>query len=140
MKELDDDLYLEIKELCAKGDALADEESFPDAIIEYNKAFSLLPEPITEWEASTWILTAIADTYFLANDFENALQPLIQVMHCPGAIGNAFIHLRLGQVQFELGNTERAKDELARAYMGAGEEIFEDDDPKYLKFIKKFLR
>jgi hypothetical protein len=32
-------------------------------------------------------------------------------MHCPGAIGNPFIHLRLGQAQFELGNLEPASGE-----------------------------
>ncbi|MGB7380321.1 MAG: hypothetical protein WA959_27700 [Rivularia sp. (in: cyanobacteria)] len=39
-------------------------------------------------------------------------------MHCPGAVGNPFIHLILRQAQFELGNFDRAKDNLARAYMG----------------------
>lgn len=57
-------------------------------------------------------------------------------MHCPGAIGNPFVHLRLGQAQFELGDMTRAADELARAYMGAGDEIFEEQDPKYLAFLK----
>ena len=33
-----------------------------------------------------------------------------------------------------------AADELARAYMGAGTEIFENDDPKYLEFLKTKLK
>ena len=61
-------------------------------------------------------------------------------MRCPGAIGNPFIHLRLGQAQFELKNLGRAKDDLARAYMGGGDEIFKDEDRKYLHFIKEILR
>ena len=56
-------------------------------------------------------------------------------MHCPDAIGNPFIHLRLGQCQFELGNPDRSADELMRAYMGGGPEIFGNDDPKYLEFL-----
>ena len=59
-------------------------------------------------------------------------------MHCPEAIGNPFLHLRLGQCQFELGSLDRAADELARAYMGAGEEIFEAAD-KYFEFLKTRL-
>jgi hypothetical protein len=56
-------------------------------------------------------------------------------MRCPEAIGNPFIHLRLGQTQFELGNKDRAADELMRAYMGAGAEIFAEEAPKYLEFL-----
>jgi hypothetical protein len=50
-----------------------------------------------------------------------------------------FLHLRLGQCQFELGNLERATDELARAYMVAGEEVFEGAD-KYFDFLKTRLK
>jgi hypothetical protein len=61
-------------------------------------------------------------------------------MHCPGDIGNPFLHLRLGQSQLELGNRERAADELARAYMGGGKEIFEQDEPEYFQFLKTVLK
>ena len=54
-------------------------------------------------------------------------------MHCPNAIGNPFIHLRLGQVQYELDDFERAKDELARALILGGSGIFEEEDLKYMQ-------
>jgi hypothetical protein len=54
------------------------------------------------------------------------------------AIGNPFLHLRLGQCQFELGNFDRAADELTRAHVGAGAEIFEGAD-KYFTFLKTRL-
>ena len=37
------------------------------------------------------------------------------------ALGNGFIHLRLGQTLFELKQPDRAADELARAYMADGQ-------------------
>jgi hypothetical protein len=61
-------------------------------------------------------------------------------MHAPGAVGNPFLHLRIGQVQFELGNEQRAADELARAYLKEGKTLFDGEDPKYLDFIKGKLR
>ena len=69
------------------------------------------------------------------SNYPAALTALEHAMRCPEAIGNPFIHLRLGQTQFELGNKDRAADELMRAYMGAGAEIFAEEAPKYLEFL-----
>ena len=129
MNQLDDALHQQITEHCERGDHSAESEQYLEAVGHYDQAWSLLPEPKTQWEAATWILASIGD------DFAAAHEALTACMYCPGAIGNPFIHLRLGQAQFELGNEPRAADELMRAYMGAGPEIFEDEDPKYLRFL-----
>jgi len=139
-RQLDDDLHARIVALFQEGEAYADEENYNAALERYQAAMLLLPLPFEDWEASTLILTAIADAHFFMGDFERARTALQDAMHCPGAIGNPYLHLRLGETQFELGNTDRAKDELARAYMGGGPEVFEDDDPKYLRFIMEILR
>ncbi len=136
MAELDDKLYELIQKHSMDGDAFVENEAFKEAYEQYWKAFDLIPEPKTDWEVSTWVLVAIGDTHFLENDFEAGLENLSNAMHCPGAIGNPFIHLRLGQCQFELGNFNQAADELTRAFALEGEEIFQDDDPKYFEFLK----
>lgn len=136
MAELSDSVHDEIKRLCAIGDAHAERKDFPDALASYWAAWDLLPEPKTDWEAATWILVAIGDANFLGGDFVAGRDNLSNAMHCPGAIGNPFIHFRLGQCQFEVGNHERAADELVRAYMGAGREIFDQHDPKYFRFLQ----
>jgi tetratricopeptide (TPR) repeat protein len=137
--ELDDRLHAQIVDLCQKGDLLAEEGSFSEAISFYNAAFNLVPEPFSNWEASTWILTALADAHFLKGSYSEALNVLREVMHCPDAIGNPFIHLRFGEVRYELGDMKRAADELTRAYIGGGVEIFEDEDPKYLSWLKTII-
>ena len=139
MEELPDDLHEKVKDLCATGDKLAQFGQFADALNEYWAAWDLLPEPQEKWDAATWILAAIGDANFLNEDFEAGRDNLSMAMHCPEAIGNPFLHLRLGQCQFELGNIKRAVDELARAYMGAGYEIFQEEDPKYYEFLKSQL-
>ena len=140
MTELPDDVYTKITSLTEEGNTHFDSGRLAEALERFEKAMDLVPEPITDWEASTWILTAIADCHFLLGRFQEAHHTLSMGIHCPGALGIPFIHLRLGQVQYELGNMERAKDELARAYMGGGEELFELDDPKYLSYIKTFMK
>lgn len=139
MAELDDAVHEHIQSLCGEGDALARESNYPAALQRYWAAWELLPDPKTDWEAATWILAAIGDANYLGGDFVAGRDNLATAMHCPRAIGNSFLHLRLGQCQFELGNLDRAVDELARAYMGAGNEIFEDEEDKYFDFLKTRL-
>lgn len=138
--ELSDAIHRKVTALSKQGDALAAQEKYREAIERYIEAMNLLPEPTTQWEACTWLLTAIGDANFLGRHYEQARSALSDAMHCPGAIGNPFIHLRLGQAQLELGNRERAADELARAYMGAGKDIFAAEHPKYFDFLKTVLK
>lgn len=134
--ELLAEIHERIKDLSAAGDALAESDLFDDALSKYWEAFDLLPEPKTEWEAGTWLLTAIGDANFLMGDFVAGRDNLGSAMHYPDAIGNPFLHLRLGQCQYEVGNLDRATDELLRAYGLEGAEIFESEDPKYLAFLR----
>jgi tetratricopeptide (TPR) repeat protein len=129
-----------IRLLSAEGDALAERRDYDGALAKYETAWVLLPEPRTKWEAATWILVAIGDTQFRKRDYQGAVETLQDAMHSPKAIGNPFLHLRLGESLFEMGQRQRAMDELARAYMGAGREIFDNEDPKYFEALKRVLK
>jgi tetratricopeptide (TPR) repeat protein len=135
--EMDDALYQEIMKHCEEGDEAVEDDDYDRAIHAFQQAFDLIPEPYQEWEASTWVLFSLGEAQFFNEEYTAAKKSLAAVMHCPGAIGNPLIHLRLGQVQYELGNLVKAKDELMRAYMGQGEEIFDGEDEKYLAFLKQ---
>jgi hypothetical protein len=134
-RELDHDTHDQVTKLCADGDDLARAGDFREAIARYNQAWMMIPEPRYEWRASTWVLAAIADASYLGGFGASALQALDYVMHCPDAIGNPFLHLRRGQVFYDDDQLDAAADELMRAYMGAGPEIFVSEDPKYLQFL-----
>jgi tetratricopeptide (TPR) repeat protein len=138
--ELPEEIYEMICELSAQGNLLAEGGSFHEALSLFQRAWNLLPDPTITWEAATWLLAAIGDIQFLLGDYNATRETLSMAMHAPGAIGNPFLHLRLGQAQFELGDQERAADELTRAFLLEGSQIFTNDDPKYLSFIKSKLR
>ena len=125
----------DIDALAEKGNERMDAEDYLGAVEFFDLAWTMLPEPKTQWPQATWLLASIGDAHVLRGDFQTAHAALTTCMHCPEALGNPFIHLRLGQAQFELGNEPRAADELMRAYMGAGPEIFADEDPKYIEFL-----
>lgn len=134
---LSDTMIAEMTALKEQGDGFADHGDYQRAIEFYQKAYEQLPEPRERWEAATWILGIIGDAYFLDRKYSNAFTVLNQALLTPAAIGNPFIHLRLGQCALELGDESRSKDELMRAYMGAGGDIFLHDNPKYLEFLAK---
>ena len=134
--ELPPSIMTDIERLCADGDALAAAEHFDEAVKSYNAAWELVPAPKNDWSASTWILGAIGDACFLGGYGTSAREALEYVMLCPGAVGNPFLHLRLGQVLLDADEDDGAADNLMRAYMGAGQEIFAEEDPKYLRFLR----
>src|SRR5262245_31842732 len=100
--QLADEVSRNIRALCKKGDALAGRGRYAAALGQYWAAWDLLPEPRTDWEAATWILAAVGDANYLGGDYAAGRDNLSTAMHCPGAIGNPFLHLRLGQCQLEL--------------------------------------
>jgi hypothetical protein len=91
-------------------------------------------------EAATWIFAAIGDVHFLSGDLNQAYTAFSQATQCPAGAGNPFIHFRLGQIQMELGNEVIAADELARAYMAGGKEIFKGENPKYFDLVRRNLK
>ena len=133
--ELDDATHKEITRLCEVGNVLMEQEDLEGALAEYIKAWNLIPDPQCDWEASTWVIAAMADCYFFLGDDQEAKRALEYAMTCPEGEGNAFFHLRLGQVLFELSELDAAADELMKAYTVEGKEIFDPEDPKYLAFL-----
>ena len=83
---------------------MADAGNCNAAVKCFEDALDLLPLPLDQWSAACWLFTAIGDTLFLADRYSEAIQPLLDAVKCSGGIGNPFLHLRLGQTQFELGN------------------------------------
>lgn len=138
--ELDDALHARIVELSDQGNALCERGDYDAALARFQQALDLLPPPIERWEAGLWLLAALGDAEFLRGRTQAALVHFQHAMQCPDALGNAFIHLRLGQCKFDLGDLDKAADELARAYMAGGPEMFEDEPPRYIEFLRTRMR
>jgi tetratricopeptide (TPR) repeat protein len=137
--ELNNEVYNIITKLSKQGDELADKEQFEAALYAYNKAFEKIPEPVYNWEAATWLLTAIGDMYFQLQKFDKSIDCFLEAQKCPNGIGNPFICVRIGECFFEQNNARKAKEYLLQAYMLAGEEVFADANPKYLEFLSPLI-
>lgn len=140
MKRLDSKTHAEIEKFCEKGEFFLNMADLSSALKNYWEAYDLLPEPKKEWVAGTWILAAIGDANFLKKDYQTAVENISVAMnYFPGAFENPFLHLRLGQCFFEMGNFEKATHEFLRVYAFEGEELFALEDAKYFGLIKSKL-
>ena len=115
------------------------EDNFETAIKKYKEALDIIPESRYSWNESWSFFYGISEMYFQYGHFEEALDYLEDCIKCPHAIGNPHVHLRIGQIRYELNQVEKAKDELIRAYMGGDFEIFENEPKKYLDLIKSYI-
>ena len=137
--ELTEKLHHQIVKLCKKGDQFIKRDKFDQALKMFHQALEMIPAPKTNWEAGTWVYSAIGDCYFFKQEFEQARNYLYDAYNCPGGIANPFILLRLGECLFEGNEFEKSRDFLLRAYMLEGEDIFLYEDPKYLESIKTII-
>ena len=135
MEELSNNLIKKINKLCDKGENLLDEGKFSEAIAVFEQALAALPEPYIQWEISTMLTVAIGDAHFYNENYVEALSLFQESCLTPDGLNNPFVHLRLGQCYFENNNMEKARVELQKAFDLEGEDVFEDEDAKYLNLI-----
>jgi len=136
-EELPDDLYQKIVAFCEQGNTLSDNGKFEEAYNKFNEAFALIPFPREKWETSSWVLGAAGDMAFLLKSFTRAKELFGAAALCEGGAESTFIHLRLGQVNYELGDLNVAAGELLEAYKLGGSDAFKYDDQKYIVFLKR---
>ncbi len=129
-----------ISDISTKAKSLAFAGRSNDAIAEYRKGLALLAPPVHSSEYAVMLFVGIGEIYYAQRDWDESLRYFGEAVRSEGGLGDPSIHFRLGQIRYEQGEIEKAKDELMRAYMGSGEIIFQGQDPKYFDLIKGHLR
>ena len=137
--QLDAAIVAKVTALCEQGDDDVEASRFDDAVARYEEALTLVPRPLYAWAVTTWILTAMAEAYHLKQDHTRAKESIMEAFRCEGAIGNPFLHLRLGQSEIALGQKGRGVEELIRAHERGGDAVFEGEDPRYLALVRAAL-
>ncbi len=124
-----------------EGNQLFDNEQYAQAIQIWQEGLQTLDKPLNAQSEAVWFQTSIADAWFMLGEYEKAYPYLWDAKSNLSGEGydNPFAMLRLGQCSYELGK-EDAAEYLMRAYMLAGEEIFEDEDEKYFNLIKDMIK
>lgn len=120
-----------IRKVCLDGMDFAFAGEWSSAIREFWQAYDLVEEANEDSNCCLWIRAAVGDLNFRNKDYEAGVENLSGIMH-------PWFYMRLGQCEFELGNDmDVAIDYLARAYMWAGIEIFDDRNLNTLKLFRR---
>lgn len=131
-----DTVEARIQELFARGDTLLGEDRFAQAIALYQQALELIPEPVKAHRLAAHAHANLGDAYLLLKRYEEARRAFQDAVESKQGAGNAYVQLRLGQCAYELGDLGQAEEHLAHAHALKGEEIFEGEEEKYLRFIR----
>ncbi|MDO5682528.1 MAG: hypothetical protein Q4G46_06850 [Propionibacteriaceae bacterium] len=107
------------------------------ALKSFEAALDLLDEPKDMWVAATWLYASIANIHFEAGRWQEARDNFTAASNAPAGLSNAYIQLRRGQAEFELGNMEAAAHHLLFAHMRGPKGLLEDQDPKYHDLVTR---
>ena len=115
-----------------------------DALAAYQAAWSQLQDELSETQ-QVWLLLSIANAALRFGDFEEAFSALsVLPEHYAESgivVGNPLFHLLVGLSYHGLNeNPNGETDNLARALVCGGPEIFSGEDPSHLKRMTEVLR
>lgn len=142
MAELPDATYVEVTRLSELGNEYADDGQFDFAINSWRDALQLLPAPVEQWDAATWLRASIGDANWQAGRPKATREAMFDALNCVGGVENPFIHLRLGQAAEQLGERDLAVQSFMKAYVLDGEGIFEADPqgPAALSLLRRHAK
>ena len=111
-----------IEAQCRQGLIHASAGRHDEAAASYLAAWALLPEPREACSEARWILSAIVGAALTKRRHELALALHRAAREARGEVSPA-LRLALAEVCLELGQPERAREELALAVARAGPDI-----------------
>ena len=106
---------------------------------ELMKIYESLTDDQKRTREGRYVIVHIAEVCFSERWIEDAFDNFNFVMQFKDTVGNPFLHLRLGQLNYLVQNKDKMHDELSRALIMDGEAIFKDEDPILIEMVKSLL-
>lgn len=130
--------------LLAAGDELMRAGRPADAHDAYQSAWNDGGWDLGDPDRQVWLLLAAANANLRAEDPHGAWEAggvLFRDFREDGpVVGNPLFHLVVGLAAVELDNRDAAVDNLARALICGGPDMFTGEDPAHLDHLKQIMR
>ncbi len=118
------------------GDSAFEKQNYNAAIKFYQTALTLIDS--NDYDSLLQVEIALADTYFVMADYDNALLHLYKVIEDDDMLNSSFINYQLGKCLYAQGAMDKAKLYLLRSYELDGELAFADDE-MMLRVVEEVL-
>jgi tetratricopeptide (TPR) repeat protein len=102
----------------------------------YLHSWKLFPEPKYGWGMSQMMLYFLAEFYLEWKKYDLAKKWAQEVFKCEPNPGDGTPYLFLGKIHYEEGQLDEARKHFEKAHEVSGRRVFQDEDPKYFKFLK----
>jgi len=122
-----------------QGNAYYNDGHYSRALRCFYAAWLDIPKPQTDHGIAATVLSGIGVSYFKMRKYKLAIEALRSALSCPKTDEHAIILLRLGQSLHSTGREEQAHIYLRRAHSIAGDDLFANEHPKYLRTIEDFI-
>ena len=99
---------------------------------ELMKIYESLTDDQKRTREGRYVIVHIAEVCFSERWIEDAFDNFNFAIQFKDTVGNPFLHLRLGQLNYLVQNKDKMHDELSIALIMDGEAIFKDEDPKLI--------
>lgn len=136
-EDLEDVLAAKLDEHVQAGTEQLEAGDSAAALVSFQAGLDVLPDPKHEWVAATWLYASVANIHFEAGRWQEARDNFAAAADAPSGLSNAFIKLRLGQAEYELGNLAEAARHLLFAELRGPRGLLQDQDPKYRELVER---
>ncbi|MEP2237455.1 MAG: hypothetical protein ABJI22_03775 [Maribacter sp.] len=136
------DIPVSIKDKVANIDQITTNNDLDveSRVEELMKIYESLTDDQKRTRAGRYVIIHIAEVCFSERWIEDAFDNFNFAMQFKDTVGNPFLHLRLGQLNYLVQNKDKMHDDLSRALIMAGESIFKEEDPKLIEMVKAVLK
>ena len=134
---LPDAIFKDVEDLSECGNTHMQAGLYDAAVVVWQQALRLLPPPQAQWDAALWLHASIGDAFRAKGEIAAALDSFQNAARCADGAVNPFVLFSIGACNVDSGHEDVAVDPFLRAYMLEGEEIFEGQDPEYIKVLRK---
>lgn len=136
-EDLDEAIARQLDERVQTGSEQLEAGEAEAALESFQAGLDLLPEPKGAWVASAWLYASVGNIHFDAGRWAEARDNFAAASASASGLSNAFIQLRLGQAEYELGNMHEAAHHLLYAEMRGPQGLLDDQDPKYADLVER---
>lgn len=140
MKDLEllqPELAEEIIKIIESGNLHEEQGAHDDALVAYEKAWTLMPEKKTEWMMlSNWLAGCFYESYFQKEDFNSALHWASVELDTRESDIDVGPWMDLGKAYYELQDHNSAFDYFKKAFDFGKARVFKEHAEKYYQFFK----